>query len=379
MKKEILNGTRIPYELSVEELSKMLSSPIMKDFSLACEALSYKNDVAAYEVMKSYITDKDKYRRLYILKTIFRHPNAVELVSFLENAITSEDFLFVENGLIVISEHQIKVSNSLLLSVVTKHLPNLYTAVRALNTLDVCEENYAKLTALFSKAEQCSQQEFIGEILSIKYLPSKSKELFELFRCDKFAKIRLLAIKIAKTYGYDLSDFLSDIDGHVRKLAIKSPKNLSFLASYTSKYRVDISDDLESAIIYNPNSEDHLYVEYDKADDFSPYMLSFAFQHVHLTDEGSAKEWVESILNENVFSIEYFSGEDRRFGGQISAQELSNLSYDYLEQDTGYYGLTKLFQIVDHFKIRGWSKKNDFDGYFVEKDGTVQINMISKE
>ena len=35
MKKEILNGTRIPYELSVEELSKMLSSPIMKDFSLA--------------------------------------------------------------------------------------------------------------------------------------------------------------------------------------------------------------------------------------------------------------------------------------------------------------------------------------------------------
>ena len=47
MKKEILNGTRIPYELSVEELSKMLSSPIMKDFSLACEALSYKNEVAA--------------------------------------------------------------------------------------------------------------------------------------------------------------------------------------------------------------------------------------------------------------------------------------------------------------------------------------------
>ena len=28
MKKEILNGTRIPYELSVEELGKMLSSPI---------------------------------------------------------------------------------------------------------------------------------------------------------------------------------------------------------------------------------------------------------------------------------------------------------------------------------------------------------------
>ena len=219
MKKEILNGARIPYELSIEELSKMLSSPIMQDFSLACEALSYKNDDAAYEAMKNYINDKDKYRRLYILKTIFRHPKAVELDGFLENAITSEDFLFVRNGLIVISEHQIKVSDSLLLSVVTKHLPNLYTAVRALNTLDICEENYTKLTALFSKAEQCSQKEFIGEILANKYLPSKSKELFELFSHDKFGKIRIFAIKIAKKYGYDLSVFLSDEDGHVRSLA----------------------------------------------------------------------------------------------------------------------------------------------------------------
>ena len=221
MKKEILNGTRIPYELSVEELSKMLSSPIMKDFSLACEALSYKNEVAAYEAMKPFINDKDKYRRLYILKTIFRHPNAAELVDFLENAISSDDFLFVENGLIVISEYKIKVSDSLLLSVVDKHLPKLYTAVRSLTTLEICEENYTKLVALFTRAEQCSQKEFIGEVLADKYLPSKSKELFELFSCDKFAKIRLFALKIAKKYGYDFSIFLSDEDGHIRDLANK--------------------------------------------------------------------------------------------------------------------------------------------------------------
>ena len=219
MKKEILNGTRIPYELSVEELSKMLSSPIIKDFSLACEALSYKNDVAAYEAMKPLINDKDKYRRLYILKTIFCHPNAAELVDFLENAISSDDFLFVENGLIVIAEYKIKISDSLLLSVVDKHLPKLYTAIRSLNTLDICEENYTKLTSIFVKAEQCVQKEVIGEVLANNYLPSKSKELFELFSRDKFAKIRLFAVKIAKKYGYNLSVFLSDEDGHVRNLA----------------------------------------------------------------------------------------------------------------------------------------------------------------
>ena len=219
MRKEILNGTPIPYDLSIEELKAMMSSSVMKDFSLACEVLSYKNEPNAYHIMKAYVNDKDKYRRLYILKTIFRHAEAVELVDFLENAISSDDFLFAENGLIVIAEYKIKISDSLLLSAVTKHLPNLYTAVRALNTLDICEENYTKLTALFSKAEQCSQKECIGEILANKYLPSKSKELFELFSHDKFGKIRIFAIKIAKKYGYDLSVFLSDEDGHVRSLA----------------------------------------------------------------------------------------------------------------------------------------------------------------
>ncbi len=221
MKIEILYGTRVPYELSVEELSKMLSSPVMKDFSLACEALSYKNDNAAYEVMKSYLNDKDKYRRLYILKTIFRHPNSVELVDFLENAISSEDVWFAENGLRVISEYRVKVSDSLLLSAVNKHLHELYTSVRSLITLDVTEENYTNITMIFSKAEQCVQKEVIGEVLIHNYLPSKSKELFELFSRDKFAKIRLLAVNIAKEYHYDVSAFLSDEDGHVRKLAGK--------------------------------------------------------------------------------------------------------------------------------------------------------------
>ena len=73
MRKEILNGTPIPYDLHIKDLEEMMNSSVMKDFSLACEALSYKNDPAAYRIMKSHIDDNDKYRRLYVLKTIFRH------------------------------------------------------------------------------------------------------------------------------------------------------------------------------------------------------------------------------------------------------------------------------------------------------------------
>ena len=82
-------------------------------------------------------------------------------------------------------------------------------------------------------------------------------------------------------------------------------------------------------------------------------------------------------MNEKIFSIEYFAGENRRFCGQINASDLRNLSYEFLEQDTGYYGITKLFHMVDNFKVRGWTKKNDFDGYFVQKDGKIYIEIES--
>ncbi len=221
MKKEMLNGDMIPYDLSVGELEVMMTSAVMKDFTLACEALSYKNDPEAYRIMRSYINDNDKYRRLYILKTIFRHREAVELSDFLENAIASEDFLFVENGLTVISSYNIKVSDTLLLSAVCKHLPKLYTGIRSLKMLDVSDEHYTELVKLFKRAKECAQKEFIAEILTEKYLPEKAKELFEVFSCDKFGKIRIYAVNLAKIYGYDLTKFLSDTDGHVRKFAEK--------------------------------------------------------------------------------------------------------------------------------------------------------------
>ena len=40
MRKEILNGERVPYEASLPKLKKMLDSGAMKDFMLACEVLS---------------------------------------------------------------------------------------------------------------------------------------------------------------------------------------------------------------------------------------------------------------------------------------------------------------------------------------------------
>lgn len=219
MRKKILNGAPIPYGASIEELKMCLSSPSMKDFSLACEALSHSNHPEAYAAMKAYINDEDKYRRLYILKTIFRHPQATELANRLEESLAAEDVLFVRTALIVIATHNIKVSDALLLSTVAHNLPELCTELQALHALTPSEENYLRLTGLFNKAITCSQKEYIGEVLSSQYLPAKASDLFELFRQDPFAKIRILSLNLGKKYDFDISDFLHDSDGHVRKMA----------------------------------------------------------------------------------------------------------------------------------------------------------------
>ena len=157
----MLNGSPIPYDLPIEELRAMMSSPVMKDFSLACEALSHKNASEAYQIMKAYINDKDKYRRLYVLNTIFRYPEAVELVDFLENAIASDDFLFVEQGLTVVSDYGIKVSEPLLLAAVRNHCDKLSVAVGALKTLAINESNFEEIKRIFTFCTKCLQKEVL--------------------------------------------------------------------------------------------------------------------------------------------------------------------------------------------------------------------------
>jgi len=83
-------------------------------------------------------------------------------------------------------------------------------------------------------------------------------------------------------------------------------------------------------------------------------------------------------INGNVFSIEYFNNDTRCFGGDITAEELKDLSYDTLEQNTGYYGITKLKDCADSFKLRGWHRDHNFDAVFVtDEDGSITIKKLN--
>ncbi len=62
----------------------------------------------------------------------------------------------------------------------------------------------------------------------------------------------------------------------------------------------------------------------------------------------------------------------------MTSQELKDLSYKKLEELTGYYGGTNLKDIIDCFKVRGWSGNQDFEAIFVVgKHGKVDIKKLT--
>lgn len=146
---------------------------------------------------------------------------------------------------------------------------------------------------------------------------------------------------------------------------------LIFLRDTFSGFELQFSDDFSNAVILNPNYNENITV-YDEGHEF---IVCFSFQHCHLEDEEDVVEWIYEIIAGNKFAIEFFNNGHGGFGGEIDEKELQDLTYEKLEQFTGYYGLTKLLDVADLFKVRGWDNKNNFDFTFTrEANGNIAIN-----
>lgn len=152
---------------------------------------------------------------------------------------------------------------------------------------------------------------------------------------------------------------------------------LLFLKNVFSKYEVQFSDDYTKAVILNPFYNENITVSYYEDDDFTPYCVFFSFQHCHLADKEDVVDWINEIITGRKYSIEFFRNGQNCFGSEITSEELNDLSYEKLEQFSGYYGLTKLLEVADCFKVRGWNNSNNFDAEFVCKtNGCVSIKKL---
>ncbi len=223
--KPVINGRPVPYGLPKEELFTLLSSESMSDFTVACEALSVLPDEDVCDRLGAYLTSPDKYRRLAVLKVIFRHPRAVRLAPALEEAVMSEDSLFAENGLRVAYENRVPLSETAILTATRRHIKTLH-APDALDLLTVSEGNYQALTEIFASCVTSLQQEVLADMLARKYGETHAADLFALFSASKYPKVRRQAVGLSLRFGFDLTALQNDPDGHVRKAALgQNPPN----------------------------------------------------------------------------------------------------------------------------------------------------------
>ncbi len=215
-----INGRPVPHGLPKEELYGLLASDSMTDFVPACEALSALSDEEACDRLGAYLTHPDKYRRLAVLKVIFRNPHAVKYLPALEEAVSSEHILFAENGLRVAYECRMPVPDPVILAATRRHLGELFS-LHALDLVSVSEENYRALTEILPQCVTSLQQEILADILARRYADAHAPALFELFSASPYPKTRLQAVGLGLRFGFDLAALQKDPDGHVRKAALR--------------------------------------------------------------------------------------------------------------------------------------------------------------
>ena len=168
-----------------------------------------------------------------------------------------------------------------------------------------------------------------------------------------------------------------------------SKSNYNFLQNLFPAYEMVYSESGDSVEIINPLGKDSItvdietYTPLDNGEDtpvygFTQYTCSFSFQHRHYESEEDVTQYISDIINRKVYAIEFFKDGKNRFGGDITTHELSELSYEFLEQRSGYYGSTKLKDIADSFKVRGWDPRDNFDATF-ECDDNGKVLIVNKK
>ena len=151
----------------------------------------------------------------------------------------------------------------------------------------------------------------------------------------------------------------------------------NLLANQFSAYRMTFSKDGALVEIINPFGGENIRVEYFPDDDFTPYIVYFAFQHCHMCDEEDVADYIMEIIDGNLFSIEFFNQGTRCFGGDISAEEWHDSSYECLSKCMEKWGIAKLLDYADSFKLRGWYSEHNFDAVFdVDEKGKPTIKKV---
>lgn len=219
-RKQLINGETIPYGAPISVLKEMIQGTQMQDFSLACEALSWRRDEEAFRLLAEQLDAKDRWRALYAFRVIYRSPYAEGLASYAIKRLQSEDETFACAALRVLVEFDLPCPEELVKNAIERYFDQLGEELCLLHRLTDTRENARYLRNLFLQAESSTQQEILADVLMERYEETRAEELYALLGSSAYGKVRKKAVELAKRNGLDFSAFRDDPDGHVRKAVV---------------------------------------------------------------------------------------------------------------------------------------------------------------
>lgn len=136
------------------------------------------------------------------------------------------------------------------------------------------------------------------------------------------------------------------------------------IVSAMTDYDVSIEVKEHELVIINRNNNNklHVYEDVGYSQDmktcFVDYIVEFSTQHCHFDadDEDDILDYVQLILSDTVLPFEFYMDGKRRFGGEIKANDLDNLSVSFLARQ---YGYTSDYLLSFDYEIHSWTGKYD--------------------
>ena len=215
----ILNGKPVPVELPLPDLARMLESPDMTDFSLACRALSLKQTVESYDLLKYHLPHRDPYRHRCLLEALFAFPQSAELTEMAAEALESKREYLVTAALSGIIKGHITLPETQILAALEQNLTTLSGwYFQVLFDFERTDKNLRAILSLYRKS---SGEQRTALARQIAYFANEEncRELSSLLIADPCDQICLVGIRMAAEFGcaHRYPELEHHPDGHVRE------------------------------------------------------------------------------------------------------------------------------------------------------------------
>lgn len=230
--KKLVNGVRVPYEKTTEELRIILSEG-MTQFLPACLALSGKGTKESLEILREQLFSSDWCKRRATVEAIAYHPQGSCLSNDLMKMLSDKSNYVVDSVCTTLSRLKIYEAHDKIIELlkskddrIRKAAVSCLAEIYLDTDINILVEMY-----LTDKSKEV-KDEAAWSLMKICH-STNWKEVYKILRTGFFPRHRLWACELIEKYGdesyiEDLKVMLGDKDGHVKNKANKVLQDFDF-------------------------------------------------------------------------------------------------------------------------------------------------------